>query len=282
VPLPFRSSPPVKRFCLLFLLPAPAGCNTELKPGAESIFEAFGDEISPGELAAMSIDPYDANNRYRGTLGLSAAYFANEPVYIALFEDNIDDPDPAVRMAATRGLANHGEPRHMPLLLNALNDTNKVVRLEAARGLQRIHDPSAVAPLIVAVREPVPEPDRERRGQPAAPGEVEPEIRAEAADALGQYAELRVLHALVAALDDSDLAVNSAALRSLRTLTGQDFGVDRATWADWLTRTNTPFAGRQLYTYPAYNRALRFYEYIPFVPKPLNEVAAPPAGMPRG
>jgi hypothetical protein len=272
----------VKRAAILILLSGLAGCGAELKPGAESIFEAFGGEISPGELAAMSIDPYDANNRYRGTLGLSYAYFANEPVYIALFEDNIDDPDPAVRMAATRGLSNHGEPRHVPLLLTALKDPSKMVRLEAARGLQRIHEPAAVSDLIVASREPVADRDRERRGLPPAPAEAEPDVRAEAADALGQYAELRVLHALVAALDDSDLAVNAAALRSLRTLTGQDFGVDRATWADWLSRTNAPFAGRQLYTYPTFKRDLRFYEYIPLVPKPINENPAPPAGLPRG
>ncbi len=259
---------------LLVMVPLLGGCGVELKPGAESILEAFGSELSPSDLAAMSIDPYDANNRYRGTLGLASAYFANEPVYIALFEANIDDTDPAVRMAATRGLANHGEPRHVPLLLTSLADPNKIVRLEAARGLQRLHDAAAVGPLIDALREP--------RGELKAPSEAEPEVRAEAADALGQYAELRVVHELVAALDDSDLAVNDAALRSLRTLTGQDFGVDRATWADWLSRTQAPFAGRGLYTYPAYRREMRFYEYIPFVPKPRNEVAAPPAGLPRG
>jgi hypothetical protein len=249
-----------------------AGCDLQLRPGAESIFEAFDGEVAPGELASMAIDPYDANNRYRGTLGLASAYFASEPVYLRLFEDNIRDPDPAVRTAAARGLANHGEPRHVPLLVEALRDRQAMVRLESARGLQRLHERSAVGPLIAAIREPV--------GRDSA-GEPEAEVRAEAADALGQYDEARVLHALVAALDDSDLSVNTAALRSLRTLTGQDFGVDRAAWAEWLTRAQDPFAGKQIYTYPVFNRALRVYEYIPFIPKPRNEVAAPPAGMPR-
>jgi hypothetical protein len=256
-----------------------AGCELQVKPGAESIFEAFGPQLSPTQLAEMAMDPYDPNSRARGTIGLANAHFANQPIYLRLFEDNIDDPDPAVRSAAARGLANHGEPRHTPLLTAALSDGDPMVRLEAARGLQRLHDPAAVTPLLVALRAPeAPDP---RTGAAPGPGEPEPEIRAEAADALGQYAEMRVLHALVAALDDADLAVNRRALDSLRTLTGQDLGVDRGAWADWLTRATDPFAGRQLYTYPVFRRRLRLYEYIPFVPKPQNETAAPPAGIPR-
>jgi hypothetical protein len=106
-------------------------------------------------------------------------------------------------------------------------------------------------------------------------------VRAEAAAALGQYAENRVLQTLFAALDDSDLAVNRNALAPIRTLTGQDLGMDRAAWVEWEAGTEARFAGRQLYTYPAYHRKTRLYEYIPFVPKPPNEASAPPAGLPR-
>lgn len=302
-----------------------AGCEGA-RPGATSILDIIRNEAPPAELAAMALDPYDANRRYLGTIGLASAPFAREPLYLKLFVDNAADADPLVRQAAMRGLAIHGRPEHVPLLLKGLNDAEVEVRLEAARGLQRIHDPAAVSPLLAAAREP--EPDRERAllvaaraaesSPPAAKADaIKPEtqseanpnakpdatkpdkakdpvrsaaeddarVRAEAAHALGQYAEPRVVQGLVAALDDSDLAVNRSALAALRTLTGQDFGLDRPAWLAWIRAQADakadPFRARSAYLYPVFNRARRVYEYIPFVPPPPNEVTSTPAGLPR-
>jgi hypothetical protein len=261
------------------ILAALGGCEMKLKPGAEGLLDALNSLPEPSEMAAQAIDKYDANNRYIGTLGLATQNYANEPVYIRLFCDNINDKDPAVRAAAARGLANHGEPSHVPLLIKALKDENVNVRLEAARGLQRLYNEEAVAPLIEATREPVLRDPGDRT--PPEPSEPDAEVRAQAAQALGQYAQARVLQALIACLDDSDLAVNRNALASLRTLTGQDFGLDRSAWVEWSGRTQAPFAGRRLYIFPAFSRAKRWYEYLPFVPRPPNEAAAPPVGLPR-
>ncbi len=246
-----------------------------MRPGTESLIEGLQATYTPGELARMATNPYDANDRYLGTLGLANENFANEPVYIKLFEDRLQDPEPCVRAAAVRGLANHGEPAQTPLVIGALSDKDKLVRLEAARGLQRLHEPSAVPPLIRAMHEP----DLRNAKDPAEP---EAFVRTEAALALGQYPEKRVVQALIAGLDDSELSVNRASLASLRILTGQDFGLDRAAWSDWSDRTAQPFAAQGIYTYPIYERSLRWYEYVPFVPKPRMEIAAPPAGLPRG
>lgn len=248
------------------------GCALNTKPGATSIFDAFDTRPAPGDAAEMATDPYDANNRAAGTLALANMPFAGEPLYLRLFTANAGDADPAVRVAALRGLAMHGDPSHVPILLKALGDRDKIVRLEASRGLQRLHNIVAVEPLLVAVREP-------DLANPGVTAETEPDIRAQAALALGQYPERRVLQALIAALDDSDLAVNASAHESLRTLTGQDLGMEQATWFAWLERAGEPFAGRTIYHYPVFSRARKFYEYIPFVPQPPNEVAGPPAGM---
>jgi hypothetical protein len=253
------------------------GCELNLRPGAEGIFDALDTQRSPAQLAAMALDPYDANSRYIGTLGLANMWFAGEPLYIRLFADNIRDPDPAVRGAAARGLANHGEPSHAPLLVAALTDNDAGVRLEAARGLQRLHNPAAIDALLVAAREPL----LGRDGRTIQQGELDAEVRAEAAIALGQYAQTRVLQSLIAAVDDSNLTVNRSALTSLKTLTGQDFGYSRAGWLTWLSSTQHPFAGRGEYVYPVFQRRPRFYEYLPFVPPPPNETPAAPAGMPR-
>lgn len=260
------------------MLPALAACDTKFKPGAESIFEAVQFGPTPGELAAMAIDPYDANNRCVGTQGLAGESWASAPVYVKLFRDNLKDPDPSVRAAAAHGLGAHGEPSDATDLAAALNDPDPIVRLEAARALQRIHNEAVVGQLIAATRQP-------DQSGPAHASDTEAQIRAESAIALGQYAQGRVLQALMESLDDSELLVNQAALRSLRTLTGQDFGFDRGAWADWASRTEHAsgnlFAGRTEYRYPAFHREMRWYEYLPLVPGPPNEVAAPPAGMPR-
>jgi hypothetical protein len=260
----------------------PAGCADDLQRarGAESVLDVVRTNSAgppPAELAVMAIDPYDANRRYVGTIGLAGAFFANEAPYIALFEDNAKDLDAAVRAAAMRGLSNHGEGRHAMTLVAALRDPDKQVRLEAARGLQRLHDPAAIDSLLAAIREPV--------GFPPEPGEeIEPDVRAEAAAALGQYAHPRVVEGLIAAIRDESLAVNRAAAASLRILTGQDLGLDHEAWVTWRDSAGTAdamFRARTLYLYPAFRRSKRWWEYLPLIPPPPNEVPATPAGMPR-
>jgi hypothetical protein len=270
-----RFHPVVLALCACILQ---QGCELNLRPGAESIFDAFADgPRTPPQLAAMAIDPYDANSRYIGTLGLANMWFASEPLYIKLFVDNIRDSDPAVRGAASRGLANHGDPSHAPLLVTALSDRDHGVRLEAARGLQRLHNPAAIDALLIAVREPL----LARDGRTIQQGELNPEIRAEAAIALGQYAQVRVLQALIAAVDDSNLTVNRTALSSLEILTGQNLGYSRSAWLEWLGRAQDPFAQRGEYVFPVFQRRHRIYEHLPFVPQPPNETPGTPAGMPR-
>jgi hypothetical protein len=242
-------------------------CELEPKPGSESIFDYLGDETTPLQAAEMAENPYNANDRYRGTLMLANAYYAGEPVYIELFERRIVDEDPNVRTAGARGLANHGQSRHVGMLVRALqDDPDAFVRREAARGLQRLYGEEAVGPLIRAMKASL-EPDRD--------------VRTAAASALGQYPEARVLDALIEGIeDDPQLAVNRAALDSLRTLTGQDLGLSRAEWVRWRESTQDPFAQRRAYLYPVFTRDKYFYEYLPFTPDPPNEVSAPPTGLP--
>jgi len=245
------------------------GCEAlglELKPGATSIFEAFAGP-TPQDAASWAVDPYDPDKRYRGTLLLANAPFAGEAVYLKLFSDNINDTDPGVRAAAARGLGTHGGPEHAPLLIERLTDEDAGVRIEAARALQRVHSPDAVQPLLTRL-----DPDVE----------TEPQVRIEAASALGQYPENRVVERLIIALADENLAVNRAAQQSLRTLTGQDFGIDRARWLEWYTSTSNAFAARSVYVYPVFARKKKFYEHIPFVPGPPNESPSTPAGMMPG
>lgn len=251
-----------------------AGCDVfdDARPGATSIFDVFA-QPTPSEAVQLAIDPYNADNRYRGTMLLSNAYFAGQPVYLQLFEDRAQDSDATVRIAGTRALANHGSSSNVPILVKNLKDKDSLVRLEAARGLQRLHSQEAIQPLMDASRDP-----DSVRGDEGS--EENPDIRTAAATALGQYPNTDVIQHLITILTDSQLSVNEASLASLRTMTGQDFGFDRREWVRWYDSTKTPFAAGTPFIYPVFQRRKTWLEYLPFVPPPPNEIAATPAGMP--
>lgn len=250
-----------------------AGCKIDTK-GQDSILAAF-QGTSVGDAATMAVDPYSADNRYKGTLIIGSQPFAGEELYMRLFLQNINDADPRVRTAAMRAIANHGKPEQADLLIKGLSETDQLVRVEAARGLQRLYNVDAIDPLVIASREP----DLEKTDVAAEPAAA---VRVEAADALGQYADDRSVQALITALNDSDLSVNRAAQGSLRTLTGQDFGLNQRQWLDWYAEAKSPFANRAVYEYNAFTRRKKWYEYIPFVPSPPNEPTSAPNGYPIG
>lgn len=259
-----------------------AGCDSgEEMRGATSLLQLW-QPPNPLEAAKMAVDPWDADARARGTMLLANGYFGGEDPYHALYLERAEDEDANVRAAAMRGLALHGQPEDVPLIASKLDDENVQVRLEAARALQRVYNPRAIDALVVHARLPVlpTPPSATSPGNPGQPGESEPTIRTEAAGALGQYAEPRVIQPLISALDDRFLSVNEAARRSLRTLTGQDFGFDGKAWQEWYKGTDDLFAGRTAYIYPAFHRDKFFWEYLPFVPPPPNETASTPVGFP--
>lgn len=237
----------------------------QYNPNAQGVLSLLA-RPTPGQATAWALDAENADRRYQGTLLLANAPFAGEEVYLELFIDHLDDPDAAVRSAAARGLAHHGRPEHVPLLIAALGDSEELVRTEAARALQRVHNPVAVRALIDRLSE-----EREESR----------EVRALCAQALGQYAEPRVLAALASSLRDSSLAVNRGALESLRALTGQDFGLNQRAWLEFIGGAGDPFAHQLAYEYPRFERDKRWVEYIPLVPGAPNEPAAQPVGMPR-
>jgi HEAT repeat protein len=242
------------------------GCDSlQGARGANSIL-AIGAPPAPEDAAELALDPYDADKRARGTRLLADANFGGADVYLRLYEDAVGDEDSGVRQAGVRALGLHGGPEHAPLIAERLTDDDRLVRVAAGRALQRLHNPEVVPALIRAI-------DAER--------EEEAPVRSEAAHALGQYREPRVLQALIAGLADSSLAVNTATIESLETLTGQNFGLDAAAWLGWLRRADDPFLAGRVYAYPGFQRDQRLIEYLPFVPGPPNEPPGAPVGMPR-
>ncbi len=234
-------------------------------PNAEGIFDLFT-RPSPAQATAWALDDTNADRRYQGTLLLANAPFAGEDLYLELFEENLQDDDPAVRSAAARGLAHHGGPGQVPQILVALRDEDELVRIEAARALQRIHSTNAVEALIARLNASI---------------EESKDVRAACAHALGQYPQPRVLAALAASLRDQSLSVNMSALEAMRYLTGQDFGLDQRAWLEFIDEAEDPFSQQITYVYPYFERDKKWIEYVPLIPQAPNEPAAQPVGMPR-
>lgn len=271
----------MKQRCLVLLFTGAAatlgGCEAlDIDPNAEGqgLLELM---LAPKPLTATlaeAQDPFDPDRRARGMLALSMTSAGGDPAYVSLYAENMEDPDPSVRAAACKALGRHGRPEHAPIILKALStDSDPGVRREAARSLQRIHNPDAIEPLLATLRAPEL---LSARGK----GEDVAEVRAEAALALAQYRERKVLQGLIAALAEQRLTVNRNALVALKTLTGQDFGYERQVWSAWLKDAPDPFAGATLFEYPAYTRDKTFFEHFPFVPRPPNEPSTTPSGMP--
>jgi hypothetical protein len=259
-----------------------AGCEQvglrEPRPGAESILEVLAPP-TPEEARILFEDMTNADNRYRGAVLLTNAWFAGEnDVYLRSFARYLEhDRDPSIRAVCARGLGNHAGPEYALVLAGAMRQDGDVeVRAEAARALQRIHNPDVILSLIEASREPDPR-------KPNSASEPEVQVRVEAAYALGQYANPSVVDALMVALDDSSLVVQRALLDSLTTLTGQDFGHDVAAWSRWRgAHSSDLFAARGVYEYPVFSRSRLWWEYIPLVPGPPNETPSTPSGMTLG
>lgn len=268
MPAPSKSSALRAAIVAGLLFAGLAGCGGRQpsdKAESSSIIARFNDTPTPQQAAAWAVDPFSADKRFRGLLLLANAPWGGERVYMDLYVAAIKDGDPSVRTAAIRALALHGGPEHVPLVVEQLDDSDRLLRWESARALQRLHNPAAVAPLLERL-------DIKK--------ESEPEIRAAAAVALGQYPEARVVDALITAVDDRDLAVNHAALQSLRVLTGQDHGFDMRAWVGWAKDNKADlFAGRGAFEYPVFSRNNLWWEWVwPFGRSP-NEVASVPAGM---
>lgn len=249
---------------MMGVIPACESGTAGANPNTTSVFSMVNTMPTPAEAALWAVDPYDADKRQRGILLLVNAPFGGEPIYVDLYETALTDEDAGVRISAIRGLALHGKPDQVPLIVPFLKDDDWMVRWEAARALQRLHNPVAVRPLIERLDSSV---------------EPEIDVRAAEATALGQYAERRVVQALIAALRDPSLLVTHAASKSLHTLTGQDIGDDPRVWTMWLGETKEPFADRLAYEYPVFHRDRRWYEWLMPFYQPPNETPAAPVGM---
>ncbi len=228
---------------------------------------------TPGQLARDAFNPDNPDKRRQSINKISAASWGGETPYLKAYRQLATDPDPTVRSAATRALAQHGVPEDVPLLARLLHDPIAPVRWEAAEALCRIHAPLAQDELLRVLRE----------DEIAA-------VRQVCARALAQYANPAVFQGLVGALNDSEYVVVNQSTDSLTQLTGQMLGEDGAAWLEWARGRQDIFANRKPYRYVVYRRPQGWLDYLqPWVdtgpPKPLQPRgidASVPAPVPSG
>ena len=244
---------------LLLLL---AGCDT-ISSDLSQFTQSFTPP-SPAEAARWAADPNDRENARRGTILLANAPWGGTEAYVKMYRLYAEDAlDPLVRAAALQALARHGEPSDAPLVAKSLASPFRQVRLAAAKALQRLHDPAVADALWTRL----------------VNGEDDADVRTEIAIALGQYPTNSVFNALVAALSQRELAVNVAAVDSLRTLTGQTIAIDEDAWLAYYASTSTPFATARVYLYPTFVRELDIWDHLLFWQPVVFEQPDVPVGM---
>lgn len=242
---------------------AACGCDTASQDFTEWTQSVV--PLSAGQAVRLMVDPYDPDNRYKGTVLIVNSPFGGGEPYVVLYRDRAaHETNPLVRAASIRALGRYGAPTDAPAIAaNLSTDQADVVRWEAALALQRLHNPSVVPELLRTLRD-------ENEGS---------DVRCAAAIALGQYPEDRVFQGLLQALDSVELGVNVSALESLKTLTGENFGLDPRPWLSWYKSTRDPFAGQRPYVYPTYQRGESFLEKLAFWSSESYEQPGTPAGL---
>ena len=209
-------------------------------------------------------DTTDPENQRRGITLLSNAPWGGSDEYVKLYRLYLEEnTDPLVKAISIRALGRFGDASDAVMIAEQLDSEYIQVRLEAAKALQRLHNTEVVDAIWIHMVNPDENED----------------VRVELAIALAQYPRDDVFQALATALDDRMLALNLAALDSMRILTGRDFGLDRALWLSWYDSTESPFLDESMFLYPTFKRTVAWYERLMFWDPVVFESPGAPKGM---
>jgi hypothetical protein len=180
----------------------------------------------PSEAAREMENQNSADDRRQGINELVTHDFARRGYYVERYRQiSLQDPDPIVRAVAVRALNRSRDAASVGVWQQALADPSPLVRLEAAKALVHIPNPDA-APVL---------------GHLLGDKNEDRDVRIAAADALRNYRTLPTARVLSVALGERDFGIAWQSRRSLRVLTGRDYGYDQAAWLDYFTGPEKPF-----------------------------------------
>lgn len=123
------------------------------------------------------------------------------------------EPDPLVRRAIIRSVAQFRTPLAQQVLLAGLGDREAAVRLQCCRSLGERGDVSAVEPLAAILKQ-----------------DENVDVKLAAVDALGNMHSSEAIEVLAFALDSPNPAMQYAGVESLKSISGRDYGGDVRAW----------------------------------------------------
>jgi hypothetical protein len=123
------------------------------------------------------------------------------------------EPDPLVRQAVVKAIAEFRTPMAQQVLEAGLQDADKSVRVACCQALGRRGETASVDSLATALR-----------------SDEDIDVRLAATEALGQIKSPESIQAITVALDDRDPAMQYVGVESMKSITGQDYGPDVQTW----------------------------------------------------
>lgn len=132
------------------------------------------------------------------------------------------EPDPLVREAIVETIGEFRTPLASQVLEAGLADEDIEVRRQCCRALGRRGDPTAVPVLARVIS-----------------NEQSIDVRLEAVDALASINSPDAYAALTVALEDRDPALQFAGVKSMKAISGKDFGGDVSAWLQY-ARGETP------------------------------------------
>jgi HEAT repeat protein len=123
------------------------------------------------------------------------------------------EPDPIVRVAVVKAIAEFRTPMAQQVLEAGLNDSETGVRIACCQALGERGEAASLPKLAEALRT-----------------DKESSVRLAATEALGHIKSPEAMQALAVALDDRDPALQYAGVQSMKSVTGKDYGPDVAAW----------------------------------------------------
>jgi len=191
---------------------------------------------SPNEWLDVALESPLPDDRRRAVNAIAASREGRSDWAVQAFDSIArTDIDATVRVAALRALRRSAGAATVPLTVKLLQPGPPAEDVRAAPGIVRWE--AALLLRDLARRSDV-EPGMHESALTAllhrAVLDEDRNVRIAALEALGSFRDDRSLRALVAAMQDRDFAIQSAAEHSLVALTGERRGCDPDEWAAWL------------------------------------------------
>lgn len=133
-----------------------------------------------------------------------------------IFSQFAEEPDPQIRAAMIRAVAQLSAPEAVATLKAGQSDRDTFVRLAVCQSWQKRGGPESIEALAGIIA-----------------SDTNVDVRIAATRALGTFQDPAAVRGLAVALDDNDPALQYRAMESLRNVSGKDYGGNVHAWREF-------------------------------------------------